>query len=61
MPKTLGQKIKFYRLHLGLNQKQFAQLLKVDSTTVKFWESGERKPSEKIVERLKHFQLLETP
>ncbi|WP_369179015.1 hypothetical protein [Candidatus Thiodubiliella endoseptemdiera] len=28
-------------------------MLKVDSTTVKFWESGERKPSEKIVVKLK--------
>ena len=52
-PKTLGQKIKLHRLHQGLNQKQFAQLLKVDSTTVKFWESGERKPSEKMIRKLK--------
>ncbi|WP_066045594.1 helix-turn-helix domain-containing protein [Bathymodiolus septemdierum thioautotrophic gill symbiont] len=51
-PKTLGQKIKLHRLHQGLNQKQFSQLLKVDPTTVKFWESGERKPSEKMIEKL---------
>ncbi|WP_138120437.1 helix-turn-helix domain-containing protein [Bathymodiolus heckerae thiotrophic gill symbiont] len=36
-------------------KKQFSQLLKVDPTTVKFWESGERKPSEKIVMKLKYF------
>ena len=42
-PTTFAEKIKLHRLHFGLNQKQFAQLLKVDSTTVKFWESGERK------------------
>ncbi|BAS68396.1 helix-turn-helix domain-containing protein [Bathymodiolus septemdierum thioautotrophic gill symbiont] len=51
-PKTLGQKIKLHRLHQGLNQKKFAKLLKVDPTTVKFWESGERKPSIKTVQKL---------
>ncbi len=40
IPTTLSKKIKLHRLHQGLNQKQFAQLLKVDSATVKFWESG---------------------
>jgi len=57
-PKTLAKKIKLHRLHQGLNQKQFAHLLKVDSTTVKFWEGGERKPSEKMVEKLRHLRLL---
>ncbi|WP_428088213.1 helix-turn-helix domain-containing protein [Candidatus Thioglobus sp.] len=52
-PTTLAEKIKLHRLHQGLNQKQFSQLLKVDPTTVKFWESGERKPSEKTAEKLK--------
>ncbi|CAC9542531.1 hypothetical protein [uncultured Gammaproteobacteria bacterium] len=46
-PTTFAEKIKLHRLHQGLNQKQFAQLLGVDPTTVKFWESGERKPSKK--------------
>ncbi|CAC9594378.1 hypothetical protein BHECKSOX_1947 [Bathymodiolus heckerae thiotrophic gill symbiont] len=52
-PTTFSEKIKLHRLHQGLNQKQFSQLLEVDSTTVKFWESGERKPSEKTAEKLK--------
>ncbi len=50
---TFAERIKLHRLHQGLNQKQFSQLLEVDSTTVKFWESGERKPSEKMVCKLK--------
>ncbi len=54
-PTTFADKIKLHRLHQGLNQKQFSQLLGVGPTTVKFWESGERKPSEKMVEKLKHF------
>ena len=54
-PAILAEKIKLHRLHQGLNQKQFAQLLGVDPTTVKFWESGERKPSDKMVEKLKEF------
>lgn len=53
-PTTITEKIKLHRLHQGLNQKQFSQLLKVDSTTVKFWESGERKPSEKMAKILRN-------
>ena len=51
-PTTFSEKIKLHRLHQGLNQKQFAELLEVDPTTVKFWESGKRKPSNKAVENL---------
>ncbi len=62
---TFAEKIKLHRLHQGLNQKRFAQLLKVDSTTVKFWESGERKPSEKMSKKLQwtyamHYVKLQT-
>jgi DNA-binding XRE family transcriptional regulator len=61
MPNTFSKKIKLHRLHQGLNQKQFSQLLKVDSTTVKFWESGERNPSEKIVDRLDKINYFACP
>ncbi len=57
-PTTITEKIKLHRLHQELNQKQFAQLLEVDPTTVKFWESGERKPSEKMIKKLKYFIVL---
>ena len=53
--KTFGQRIKLHRLHFGMNQKQFSQLLKVDPTTVKFWENGKWKPLIKIVNKLKEF------
>ncbi|BAS68390.1 transcriptional regulator [Bathymodiolus septemdierum thioautotrophic gill symbiont] len=43
IPTTITEKIKLHRIHRGLNQKKFTQLLKVDPTAVKFWESEERK------------------
>ena len=39
--------IKAFREELGLNKTQFASLLSLDTSTVSYWESGEKNPSEK--------------
>ena len=39
-PTTFAERIKLYRLHKGLNQKQFAELLGVSPDSVANWESG---------------------
>jgi transcriptional regulator with XRE-family HTH domain len=54
-PTTFAEKIKLHRLYKGLNQKQFTQLLKVDPTTVRFWENGKRKPLNKTINKIKTY------
>ncbi|WP_262692508.1 helix-turn-helix domain-containing protein [Kordiimonas aestuarii] len=44
-PRTLGEMIKFKRQSLGLSQRQFAELIQVDPSTVHQWEHNRRKPS----------------
>lgn len=41
------------RRKLGLSQAAFAELMLVSARTVKYWESGERKPSKLAVQRIK--------
>jgi putative transcriptional regulator len=41
------------RRKLGLSQAAFAELMLVSSRTIKYWESGERKPSKLAVQRMK--------
>ena len=41
------------RRKLGLSQAAFAELMLVSARTVKYWESGERKPSKLAVQRMK--------
>ena len=39
--------IKAFREKLGLNKTQFASLLSLDTSTVSYWESGEKNPGPK--------------
>ena len=41
------------RRKLGLSQAAFAELMLVSARTIKYWESGERKPSKLAVQRMK--------
>ena len=41
------------RRKLGLSQAVFAELMLVSARTIKYWESGERKPSKLAVQRMK--------
>jgi len=43
--ETFPEKLKAYRMVKGLTQRQLAQELGVDPTTVRKWESGASKPS----------------
>jgi len=45
--------IKAFREELGLNKTQFASLLSLDTSTVSYWESGEKNPSKKSQKALK--------
>ena len=53
--KTLGEKIKTYRFILGLGQKQIANLLDIDVSTIGHWERGKNKPQKKYLEKLTKF------
>ena len=46
-------KILQARQKLGLPQAAFAELMLVSARAVKYWESGERKPSKLAVQRMK--------
>ena len=45
--------IKAFREKLGLNKTQFASLLSLDTSTVSYWESGEKNPGPKSQKALK--------
>ena len=46
-------KILEARRKLGISQAAFAELMLVSARTIKYWESGERKPSKLAVQRMK--------
>lgn len=46
-------KILQARRKLGLSQAAFAELILVSARAVKYWESGERKPSKLAIKRIK--------
>lgn len=41
------------RRKLGLSQAAFAELMLMSVRAIKYWESGERKPSKLAVQRMK--------
>ncbi len=51
-PKTLGQKIKKYRMEKSLTQEQVAERIGVSSTYVGFIEQGQRTPSIKTADKI---------
>jgi transcriptional regulator with XRE-family HTH domain len=44
LAKTLGEKIVNYRRLSGITQKELAEFLKVDPTTLARWERGKSQP-----------------
>lgn len=50
---TLGGRIKKQRLLLGLNQEEFAALVKVNRSAVMYWENGSRIPKDEYLFKLK--------
>src|SRR5512147_702869 len=51
-PASLGEELVLYRKLRGLSQKQMAQVLGVDPTTLARWERGQRLPSAKQMGRI---------
>jgi transcriptional regulator with XRE-family HTH domain len=50
--RTLGERIKKWRLEQGLIQKDLAKLIGVDEMTIVNWEKGRTKPIKQNIEKL---------
>jgi transcriptional regulator with XRE-family HTH domain len=50
--RTLGERIKKWRLERGLFQRDLAKLIGVDEMTIVNWEKGRTKPSKEHIEKL---------
>ena len=53
--KTLGEQLVRQRTSLGLSQKQSAECLGVDPSTLAKWEQAKREPQGAFLERVKRF------
>ena len=53
--KSMGGRLVRQRTSLGLSQKECAERLGVDSSTLAKWERGEREPAGAFAERAKRF------
>lgn len=51
---TLGQKIKYYREKQKISQEHLAELSHISVSTIRKYESGERKPKEEQIEKIAH-------
>jgi transcriptional regulator with XRE-family HTH domain len=52
---SLHQKLRVARVERGLSQKQLAELLGVDSTSIRDWESGVVKPFRRSLQKIQLF------
>lgn len=52
---TLEERIRMTRKLLGLSQKQVARNLRIDPSTLGWWEKDQREPSRKLKKRLEEF------
>lgn len=43
-PELFPEKLKIYRLRLGLSQRKLAIKLKIDPSTIRSWEKGRHRP-----------------
>lgn len=50
---TFAERLKKFRLMMGMNKAQFALYLNVNVKTVYFWEKGNHKPNNQILRLLK--------
>jgi DNA-binding XRE family transcriptional regulator len=51
--RTLGERIKKWRLEKGLFQRDLAKLIGVDEMTIVNWEKGRTKPTKKNLDGIK--------
>ncbi len=52
IPFGVGNRIRYYRLRRGWNQKRFAQILGIDPGTLSAWEYGHTEPSIRSLRRI---------
>jgi len=51
--RTLGERIRKWRLEQGLFQRDLAKMIGVDEMTIVNWEKGRTKPTKKNLEKLR--------
>ena len=59
-PKTFFERVVEYRQTRGISQKELAQKIRVDPSTLASWEKGDRKPvkkSLKVLEKILEFKV----
>lgn len=49
---TLPGRLQSYRVRNGISCRDMAQLLKVDASTIRAWEKGINRPSEKLLKKV---------
>jgi DNA-binding XRE family transcriptional regulator len=59
--RTLGERIKKWRLEQGLFQKDLAKIIGVDEMTIVNWEKGKTMPDKKNLEWLQKLLRIEPP
>jgi len=55
--KTTAERTLYYRKVHGLSQEKLAELLSVDESTIRNWESGKHRPSKKSSETIEKIQI----
>ena len=53
-PKTLGEKLDLYRIHLGLSYDNLAKMMDVDPAKL-YWQMKKDEPSEYSKDRFENF------
>ena len=54
-PRTLGERLRLFRIHMGLSLKKFAKLMEVDPFSLKAWESSKRNPTKESREKIQRW------
>jgi DNA-binding transcriptional regulator YiaG len=54
---TIGKEIKEYRKEYKLNQKEFAQMMGVSDVTICKWETGQSRPTEANLAKIRSFLM----
>ena len=52
-PRTLGERLRAWRLERGLEQRDVAAMLGVRPATVGRWERGQKQPAAKLMPRIR--------
>lgn len=53
--RTFGDRLRLHRMHRGFSYRALARILGIDPGMLSRWENAERKPTQRMRERLKQF------